>query len=38
MILVCTLMWCEKPPLVLHVRGYIDVDVCKSWESVRVLV
>ena len=36
--LVCTLMWCEEPPFVLHVSGYIDVDVWKRGESVRLMV
>ena len=34
MTLVCTVMWCEEPPFVLHVRGYIDVDVCERGVSV----
>lgn len=33
MTLVCTLMWCEKPPFVLHACEYIDIDVCKRREE-----
>lgn len=36
--LVCTLMWREEPLFVSHACGYIDADVCKGGDSVRLTV